>query len=44
MIVRTARAEDAPVIARIHVETWQKAYRGQAGEKSSRTRQCPNLL
>jgi ribosomal protein S18 acetylase RimI-like enzyme len=29
MIVRIARAADAPRIAHIHVETWRAAYRGQ---------------
>ncbi|MGA3283368.1 MAG: GNAT family N-acetyltransferase [Verrucomicrobiota bacterium] len=29
MIVRTAKATDAPKIAHIHVETWRTAYRGQ---------------
>jgi ribosomal protein S18 acetylase RimI-like enzyme len=29
MIVRTAKATDAPKIAHIHVETWCTAYRGQ---------------
>lgn len=27
--VRSANPEDAPAIAKIHVETWQSAYRGQ---------------
>lgn len=29
MEIRTAKATDAPQIARIHVETWRTAYRGQ---------------
>lgn len=29
MVVRTAKADDAPKIAHIHVETWRAAYRGQ---------------
>jgi ribosomal protein S18 acetylase RimI-like enzyme len=29
MLVRAATAADAPSIARIHVETWRVAYRGQ---------------
>src|SRR5262249_61423242 len=28
MQVRTATVEDAPAIARIHVDTWRSAYRG----------------
>ena len=29
MVVRIAKAADAPKIAHIHVETWRTAYRGQ---------------
>ncbi len=29
LIVRLARIEDAPAIAKIHIKTWQCAYRGQ---------------
>lgn len=28
-LVRKATSEDAPAIAKIHVETWQSVYRGQ---------------
>lgn len=32
MTVRGARLEDAPAIARVHVETWRAAYRGQISD------------
>jgi ribosomal protein S18 acetylase RimI-like enzyme len=32
MLVRTANAADAQMIAQIHVETWRAAYRGQISD------------
>jgi ribosomal protein S18 acetylase RimI-like enzyme len=32
MVIRTAESNDAPKIARIHVETWRAAYRGQIAD------------